>query len=481
MNFATPPVRRSSALLSWKMVLLLGLALAAVAGACIFFFLHSRGIIDHLVKDRLRNEAAIAALNFTGEEFQSIHTQADMQSPEFGALVWRLKDIRARTPQIRFAYIMRRTADPDMLEFVVDADALSSVAELDVNKNGVVDSSEEPGLPGDLYPIEDMPALRSEAFLAPTTDEDITLDQWGYSLSGYAPIYDASGQAVAVLGLDMMAEDYAAILQSIFSMQALLLVLLGGILIAFSVMGSVLRHRVEEMNHLDVERRWLLQLILHQVGTPLTIFKWGVESLQEMLPRLPESAQAEMKENTLIMEDGVSRLDHVAEVLLAADRIQEGNMQVEEECVSLRRVVDGTVAGIAPLLAKRAQRITVDMPEDAQLHLDRRLLGGMLRELLDNAMVYSPKNGVISIHVRRHNRHVEVRVADQGAGIPSEDLTRVFERFSRGSNAGKYDPNGTGVGLYIAKGIIERFGGKIAVTSVEGEGTTITFILPLAA
>jgi signal transduction histidine kinase len=460
------------------MVFLLGLSLAAVAGACVFFFLHSRGIIDHLVKDRLRNEAAIAALNFTGEELASIHTQEDMTSPAFGALVWRLKDIRARTPQIRFAYIMRRTADPDMLEFVVDADALSSVAELDANKNGVVDSFEEPGLPGDLYPIAEMPALKSEAFLAPTTDDDIALDQWGYSLSGYAPVYDSSGQAVAVLGLDMMAEDYAAILQSIFSMQALLLVLLGGILIAFSVMGFVLRHRVDEMNHLDAERRWLLQLILHQVGTPLTIFKWGVESLQEMLPRLPEAAQAEVKENTLIMEDGVSRLDHVAEVLLAADRIQEGSMQVEEECVSLKRVVDETVAGITPRLARRAQKMTVDMPEDAQLHLDRRLLGGVLRELLDNAMVYSPKSGVIRIHVRSRNKHVEVQVADQGAGIPAEDLPRVFERFSRGSNAGKFDPNGTGVGLYIAKGIIERFGGKISLHSVEGEGTTITFTLP---
>ncbi|MDD5741937.1 MAG: HAMP domain-containing sensor histidine kinase [Candidatus Peribacteraceae bacterium] len=471
-------MRRSSALLSWKIVALLGLSLTVIVSACIFFFLHSRGIIDHLVKDRLRNEAAIAALNFTDEELQSIHTQEDMQSPEFGALVWRLKDIRARTPQIRFAYIMRRTADPDMLEFVVDADALSAPAELDFNRNGVVDASEEPGLPGDAYPIADMPALRSQAFVAPTTDDDIALDQWGYSLSGYAPIFDANGQAVAVLGLDMMAEDYASILQSIFSMQALLLLLLGGILTTFSIMGVVLRHRMDEMEHLDAERRWLLQLILHQVGTPLTIFKWGVESLQEMQLRLPQSEQTEMRENTLILEDGVSRLEHVAEVLLAADRIQEGSMQVADEHVSLRSVIDETVAGIQPRLIKRSQRVVVDMPEDAHLRLDRRLLGGVLRELLDNAMVYSPQNGVISIVVQRRNKHVELQVADQGAGIPSEDLSRVFERFSRGSNAGKYDPNGTGVGMYIAKGIIERFGGRISLHSSEGEGTTVTFTLP---
>jgi len=479
MNFSTPPSRRSKTLLTWKSIVLLLVTLCVVMGACVFFFLHSQEVIDRLVRDRLSNEAAIAAMQFTGEELVSIHTKADIGSPQFGALAWRLSDIRTRTPGIRFAYIMRRTSDPDMLEFVVDADALKTAEQLDDNGDGIVDSSEEPGYPGELYPIAKVPALQSAAFEGPTTDENITLDRWGYSFSGYAPIRNQSGAAVAVLGLDLMADDYAAILQSNFSLQALLLILFGGLLITFSIVGSVWRHRVEEMNHLDAERRWLLQLILHQVGTPLTVFKWGVESLQELLPQLPEPAQTEVRENILIMEDGISRLNHVSEVLLAADRIQEGSMQVEEERVSLRSVVDETVAGITPRLAKRSQQVQVDMPEDAWLHLDRRLLGGVLRELLDNAMVYSPKNGVIAIRVQRHGKHVEVRVIDQGAGIPSHDLSRMFERFSRGSNAGKFDPNGTGVGLYITKGIIERFGGKIAVDSVEGKGATITFTLPV--
>lgn len=466
-------------MLSWKSSLLLGATLAVVVGACIFFFVHSQRVIDRLVRDRLRNEAAIAAMQFTGEELETIHTEADVASPQFGNLVWRLSDIRARMPDIRFAYIMRRTEDPDTLEFVVDADSLNTAEQLDDNADGTVEYAEGPGLPGEPYSIAKVPALQRAAFEGPTTDEAITLDRWGYSFSGYAPIRDQSGKAVAVLGLDMMADDYAAILQSNFSLKALLLILFGGMLIFFSVIGSIFRHRVEELKHLDDERRWLLQLILHQVGTPLTIFKWGVESLQDMLPRLPESAQAEVKENTLIMEDGVSRLDHVTEVLLAADRIQEGSMQVAEEHVSLKGVIDETVIGIGPRLEKHAQQIRVNMAEDAWLHLDRRLLAGVLRELLDNAMVYSPKEGVISIDVHRRNKHVEVQVTDQGAGIPPEDLPRMFERFSRASNAGKFDPNGTGVGLYIAKGIIERFGGKIGATSVEGEGTTITFSLPV--
>lgn len=479
MNFSTPPVRRPLALLSWKSAILLLVTLSVVVGACIFFFLHSQTVIDRLVRDRLSTEAANAALLFTGEELMFIHTREDMESPQFGDLVWRLQDIRARMPGIRFAYIMRRTADPNMLEFVVDADALNTPVQLDDNGDGTVTYSEEAGYPGETYSIEDIPALQSAAFEGPTTDEDVTFDRWGYSFSGYAPIRDQSGKAVAVIGLDMMANDYAALLQSNFSLKSLFLILFGGLLVIFSVITIVWRHRVAEMNHLDAERRWLLQLILHQVGTPLTVFKWGIESLQEILPQLPEENQKELRENILIMEDGISRLNHVSEVLLAADRIQEGSMQVEEERISLKSVIDETVTGIEPRLAQRSQHIQVDMPEDACLHLDRRLLAGVLRELLDNAMVYSPQNGVIAVRAQRHNASVEVSVSDHGAGIPSEDHSRIFERFSRGSNAGKYDPNGTGVGLYIAKGIIERFDGKISMHSVEGKGTTITFTLPV--
>lgn len=481
MDFSSPTPQRRATLFSLRIAVLLTIALATVAGTWVFFYLHSRTIIDRLVKDRLRSEAAIAALQFMGEELTAIRTPADASSPKFGELVWRLKDIRARTPGIRFAYIMRRTADPMTLEFVVDADALSTTEQLDRNGNGIVDSFEAPGLPGEPYPIGEMSALQGPAFAGPTTDEDITTDQWGSSLSGYAPIRTVSGATIAILGIDMSAEDYAASLQSIFSLQSLFLVLFGGVVLTAAIVWAVVRHRLLILHHLDDERRWLLQLILHQVGTPLTIFKWGAESIREMLPHLPAAVQEEATENVLIMEDGVSRLQHVAEVLLAADRIQEGSMSVTPESVSLKSVVEETVAGVASQLQNRGQRVQVILPVDCTLMLDRRLLSGVLRELLDNAMIYSPKNGVIELKTSRTNHHVEVSVTDHGVGILREDISRIFERFSRGSNAGKFDPNGTGIGLYIARGIVERFGGRIAAESTEGKGTTMTFTLPVAS
>ncbi|MFH0851494.1 MAG: hypothetical protein V1876_01980, partial [Candidatus Peregrinibacteria bacterium] len=373
MHFASPPSRPRYSLFSVRTLILLALALTVVMGSCVFFFLRSRTVIERLVKDRLRNEAAIAAMQFTGEEIEFIRTREDMTSPQFGKIVWRLKDIRAQTPGIRFAYIMRRTEDPMALAFVADADALETPEQLDRNGNGRVEIFEDPGLPGDLYSIEEMHALQNDAFLEPTTDDKPTLDQWGYTLSGYAPIRTGDGRTAAVLGIDMMAEDYAESLQSIFSLQSLLFVLVGTVLFILSMIAVVVRHRMEQMRQLDDERRWLLQLILHQVGTPLTIFKWGVESLREMLPHLPLDVQEEARENVTIMEDGVSRLDHVTEVLLAADRVQEGSMHVEKENVSLKQVVNETVAGTAKQLEQRAQRVETEMPEDCTITIDRRL------------------------------------------------------------------------------------------------------------
>jgi signal transduction histidine kinase len=198
-----------------------------------------------------------------------------------------------------------------------------------------------------------------------------------------------------------------------------------------------------------------------------------------MAPKLPDAVRREAEENILIMEDGVSRLRHVAEVLLAADRIQEGSLPMERERVSLKAVIEETVQGMASQLKKRGQRMEMQELSDVSLTLDRRLLSGVLRELLDNAAIYSPEGGTIQIRAHRSDRHVEVSVEDRGVGIPPEDLPRIFERFCRGSNAGRYDPNGTGIGLYITKGIVERFGGRISVQSTEGKGTTVTFTLPV--
>lgn len=451
---------------------------ATIAGIGFLFHVHSRDVVDRLIKERLQNEAALAAIQFTGEEIEHIRSITDRASPEYFSLVWHLDLIRRQIPDIRYLYIMRRTADPMTLSFVADADDLKTAVELDRNGNGMVDTEERPSRIGDLYPINDIPALQSDAFDHPTADRKVAYDQWGPTLSGYAPIRTQTGAVIAILGLDLRAEDYISLLQSIFSIQSFLLLMLGTVLLASYFMARVRSTKADELHRLNDERAWLLQLVLHQVGTPLTAFKWGLEALKQSTIGVQGEIRTDIDDNISIMEDGVSRLQHVTDVLLAADRIQEGKMIVTNEMASLSGVVDEMVQSVLPNAAKRNQHIVVNVPKDLQVKINPRLLAGIVRELLDNAILYSPMGGTITVMARRHLASVELQVIDHGCGIPSQDLPRIFERFSRGSNAYTIDPNGTGIGLYIARGIIERFGGRIWAESIEGKGTTIAFVLP---
>ena len=91
------------------------------------------------------------------------------------------------------------------LEFIADADALSSPAERDFNGNGIIEANEDASYPGELYDIREVPALQGEAFLRPTVDEQVAIDQWGSTISGYAPIKNGSGNTVAIFAVDIAA------------------------------------------------------------------------------------------------------------------------------------------------------------------------------------------------------------------------------------------------------------------------------------
>jgi len=460
----------------WVVVLITTIFLLVLG---VFFFVQGKRVMDQLVRERLMNVASIAAMEFPGEQIMQIRGRMDLERPAYRTLVERMQSIRSEVSDIRNMYIFRRTENPLELEFVVDVDSLQTTTEADRNRNGVIDPEEELSLPGDRYSIADIPVLQREAFEQPSTDDTIIFDQWGATFSGYAPIRTQDGKSVAVLGIDMTAHDYKEFLQAIFSAQSFFLFILGSFLVALFILVSFWRGRAEQMQRLNDERSWLMELVLHQVGTPLTIFKWGVESLQETCKRVGGEEVQEAKENVLLMQDGISRLEHVTDVLLAADKVQTGHFAVHPEDVSLAEVISPIVQAIEPQLKRREQTVQVDVEKGLHISIDRKLLAGVIRELFDNAMIYSPKGGEIAVSGHAHGNMAEISVRDHGSGIPHADLKRIFERFARGSNAGHYDPNGTGIGLFIAKGIVERFGGRITAESTQDKGATITFWLPL--
>jgi signal transduction histidine kinase len=367
---------------------------------------------------------------------------------------------------------MRKTNNPDVLAFVADADLSLTDEELDRNGNGTVDEDEEASVPGEPYEWSEFPAM-DEAFLHPAVDDHVGEDQWGPIISGYAPIHTEDGRVVAILGIDMGAEDFVALSSSIFSPIALLLILLASLTLAAGTTLYFWKRRVEMLHRLDIERSGLLRLAFHQLGGPLTIISWSLEELEEEGP-------ASIQRIVANIQEGVKRLTEILQTLKNADLVHNRKIEYKPTFGSLSEILENVVKESGTQLAVRRQHIALELEKNITMKLDSKLIAGVLHELLTNAISFSPEDTTITVRSRHAGKYAEFSVTDEGYGVPKQDIKRLFSEFTRGSNATKYKADGNGLGLYIVRGIVEQAGGKVTLESTEGKGTTVTVKLPMA-
>ena len=438
------------------------------------FYGRGRLMMETQLKHSLVNSAAISALQFSGEEIEQIQSPLDMDTELFESIVSRLANIRDSIPEIEYAYIMRATEDAYLLEFVADADALNSFEEQDANGNGIIEPDEELSHPGDTYPIEDVPALHHDAFQFPTSDEGITHDQWGALISGYAPIRDSRQKTIAVLGLDMAADDFISRSQSIFSPVALILFLLIGVLFSIYLAQFIRGNQTEQALQMERERAALVDLATHQLGVPLAIFRWWVEILKDQAGAFFEDSDICVQ-----MEDGIQKMESIIDALKDAHDVQKGTMGYNARTESITTIINDVVPLVRTSLENTEKDLELSIEKDLFVRMDKKLMKGVIQELIENAISYSPSGTTIFLRAFRKKKSVVIEVEDEGYGITQEDLPHIFDQFRRGIDAEKYKPVGNGVGLIVAKGIIELGGGKMSISSTVGKGTTVSFNLPI--
>jgi signal transduction histidine kinase len=444
----------------------------------IFFRVRGEQVVEEQLRERMLSTVSIAALQFDAEQVKRVDGPEDEKSAAYRTLVNQLKTIRSLSPQVRFAYIMRRTEDPMTLAFVADADALLSVRELDTNKNGTVDEDEEPGLPGDEYSVEDVAALQYDAFRAPVVDEDITIDQWGNLISAYAPITDDDGEVVAILGMDIKADDYFTVTHNTFSVVAVLLVSLLGALLTAYILTIIHLRNIESLKQLESERSALLDLATHQLGMPLATFKWWLEILKEY-----DNGKF-CKETDVCdqMQVGIDRMDTIIRALHEAGDLEKDALHYKSGKTAVSSATRAVADEIKKVYNIKNQRLTLDIPKNLKsVNIDKKLFHGLLHELLENASSYSAMGTEMNVSAREMRNGVEIKVTDHGYGIPKTDLPRIFEKFRRGSNANKYKPVGNGLGLFIVSQIVDKARGRIRIDSTIKKGTTVSVLLPFAS
>lgn len=176
------------------------------------------------------------------------------------------------------------------------------------------------------------------------------------------------------------------------------------------------------------------------------------------------------------------RLTGIVDALLNVARLDTGDLQVNLSPTDVRDVV-GQVVQSAQDAAANGHHFVVDLPpEPLAATADPDKLRQVFSILLENALKYSPDGGTVTVGAERKHDTVEVSVADEGIGIPQADQDQIFRKFYRGTDAdSRAGAGGTGLGLFIARGLVTAMGGRMWVDSREGEGSTFAFELPLAA
>lgn len=222
-----------------------------------------------------------------------------------------------------------------------------------------------------------------------------------------------------------------------------------------------------------------LTVASHQLRTPLNAIRWNLELLLAEGAALPPETAESLRSIYRSVTTSISIVD---DMLLAVD-IEQRTLRLERSAVDIAEVVGKVVRDNARSAQMRAQTLSYaePSPRPAPLFVDAGKMETVFSRLIDNAIKYTPDGGRITVGIRSGKDEVEIEVRDNGIGMPENEHARLFERFYRSKKAIDVNPNASGLGLYIAKFIVDAHDGRIACRTREGEGTVFTVTLPRRA
>lgn len=229
----------------------------------------------------------------------------------------------------------------------------------------------------------------------------------------------------------------------------------------------------ESLAEADLQRRNMMADIAHELRTPLTVVQGNLEALMDGVYDLTPENVAAVHKQTMVLTRLVADLRDLA---LA----EAGQLRLERKVFSLADVIAQVTEGLE--VQAREKEVTLKLELAAGLpkvQADEQRITQVLFNLMSNALRHTPVGGTITINAELRDERVLVNVRDTGTGIPTEDLPHVFERFYRADRSRARSTGGSGLGLTIAKQIVEAHGGQIWVQSWLGAGSTFAFSLPL--
>jgi two-component system, NtrC family, sensor histidine kinase GlrK len=244
-----------------------------------------------------------------------------------------------------------------------------------------------------------------------------------------------------------------------------------------SELAKAINMMCEKLRALDKMKSDFFASMSHELRTPLTSIKEGVSLLQD---GVGGSISDKQRRLLTILSQEANRLIGLVNSLLDLSKMEAGMMTYTFETGSLAPLVERATTEMVPLIESKKIRLERKGFDALPLiRMDKERILQVFRNLIGNAVKFTPDGGRLMISARQANQGIEVSVSDTGPGIPSEKLMTIFDKYQQAGAAGSYRVKGTGLGLSIAKHVISSHGGRIWAESKTGEGSTFVFALPL--
>ena len=240
----------------------------------------------------------------------------------------------------------------------------------------------------------------------------------------------------------------------------------------------VIMHDITREREIERLKTEFVSIAAHQLRTPLSAVKWTLKMLLDgdIGPLTSEQIEFLMKGY-----QSNERMIILINDLLNVARIEEGRIIYELTSCSIEKIIQETINNLLNITKNKKIKLVFNKPKKSlpKIEIDKEKISIVIQNLIDNAIRFSNPNNIVTVSISCDKINIEVIVEDNGIGIPKEQQRRIFNKFFRADNAIKFETEGSGLGLFIAKNIIEAHKGKISFKSKKGKGTIFKFTLPV--